>query len=349
MTNVLLKNHELPPFRQITPDQVQPAIARIIAENRQQINELLSARDTPSWDGLVTPLDELNDRLNQAWSPVQHMNSVLNSDALRDAYNACLPLLSEYSTELGQSPQLYQAFKALADSDEYTKLNQAQRKHIDNTLRDFHLAGVALPDAKKQRYAQIKKRLSELSSKFSENVLDATQAWTKHIEDAAQLEGVPESALAAMRQAAQAKGKAGYLITLEFPSYFPLVTYCENTALREEVYRAYVTRASDVGPNAGSWDNSALIDETLALRHELAELLGFDNYAAYSLATKMAESPQQVMDFLLDLAQRVTPLAKKEYAALQDFAQTEFGVEKLNPWDVAFYSEKLRQDRKSVV
>ncbi|MCB1661401.1 MAG: oligopeptidase A [Pseudomonadales bacterium] len=343
MTNVLLLNHDLPPFQQITPDQVQPAIAQIIAENRQQINELLDTLGSPSWNNLVMPLDELNDRLNQAWSPVQHMNSVVNSSQLRDAYNACLPLLSEYSTELGQSPELYQAFKALANSEEYAKLSQAQRKHIDNTLRDFHLAGVDLPKAKKQRYAEIKKRLSELSSKFSENVLDATQAWSKLIEDAAELAGVPESALAAMQQAAKAKGKSGYLITLEFPSYFPLITYGENAALREEVYRAYVTRASDVGPNAGTWDNSALIDETLALRHELAELLGFENYVAYSLATKMAESPQQVMTFLTDLAQRVTPLAKKEYAALQEYANTAFGVAQLNPWDVGFYSEKLRQ------
>lgn len=348
MSNPLLQHHELPPFSQITPDLVQPAIEQIIAENRAQINALTAAPGLPDWKSLVMALDELNDRLNQAWSPVQHMNSVVNSDQLRDAYNACLPLLSEYSTELGQSPELFNAFRELADSEGYRALEQAQRKHIDNTLRDFRLAGVALPEAEKQRYAEIKKRLSELSSKFSENVLDATQAWTKLIDDEQELAGMPESALAALRQAAQAKGKSGYLITLEFPCYFPLMTYCENAALREEVHKAYVTRASDQGPDAGKWDNSPLIDETLALRHELAGLLGFDNYAAYSLATKMAELPAEVMSFLRDLAARVTPIAKREYQALQQFAQSEFGVEQLNSWDVGFYSEKLRQHRYAI-
>ena len=345
MTNILLQPNELPPFSDITPDQVEPAITQIIAENREQINALLEKLEVPGWSSLVEPLDELNDRLNQAWSPVQHMNAVVNSDKLRAAYNACLPLLSEYATELGQSAGLYRAFKALAESPEYESLDQAGRKHIDNTLRDFRLAGVALEEQSKRRYAQIKKRLSDLGSKFAENVLDATQAWSKLIAHADELTGVPESALASMRQAAQAKGREGYLITLEFPSYFPLITYCENAQLREEVYRAYVTRASECGPNATVFDNSALIEETLALRHELAQLLGFDNYAAYSLATKMAESPQQVMAFLEDLANRVKPIADQEFTALQAFTAQTFGVDTLNPWDVAFYSERLRQHR----
>lgn len=348
MTNPLLQTSVLPPFTQISPEQVLPAIEQIIAENRCQIEGLLNQTDRPDWDAIVMPLDEINDRLNKAWSPVSHMNAVVNSDELRDAYNACLPLLSEYSTELGQSTGLQNAFQAIADSDTFVGLSAEQKKHIANTLRDFRLAGVALPDEQKQRYAEIKKRLSELGSKFSENVLDATQAWTKLVTDVADLSGVPDTALAAMKQAAEAKGEAGYLITLEFPSYFPIVTYCENAALREEVYQAFVTRASDQGPYAGKWDNTDLIDETLALRHELAQLLGFDNYAGYSLATKMATEPSQVIEFLEDLAKRTRPVAQKEFSELQAYAQAEFGIDQLNAWDVGFYAEKLRQHRFAI-
>jgi len=348
MTNILLQPTPLPVFSQITAAQVEPAIKQIIAENKEQINALLDNLAEPTWESLVEPLDELNDRLDQAWSPVQHLNAVRNSESLRTAYNACLPALSEYSTALGQSEKLFQAFQSLAESPGYQRLNQAERKHIDNTLRDFHLAGVSLAAAEKERYAAIKRRLSDLGSQFAENVLDATQAWSRLIDDVTLLRGVPESALAAMRQSAEAKGQKGYLLTLEFPSFFPVLTYADNAALREEVYRAYITRASECGPYGGRYDNSALLEETLALRHELAELLGFANYAEYSLATKMAESPQQVMAFLNDLIQRVKPLAAAEFAELETYATQQFGVAQLNPWDVAYYSEKLRQQRFAV-
>lgn len=348
MNNLLTQSNELPLFSRITADMVQPAIEKIIDDNRDQIKGLLEGNQKPSWDSLVAPLDDLNDRLSKAWSPVSHMKSVVNSDELRDAYNACLPMLSDYSTELGQSAELCQAFKEFAASEAYTMLSVAQRKQIDNSLRDFHLAGVDLPTAEKQRYAEIQKRLSELSSKFSENVLDATQAWTKLIESENDISGLPDSALASMQQAAEAKGQNGYLITLEMPSYIPVMTYCENVALRQEMQHAYTSRASDCGPNAGTWDNSSLIDETLALRHELAVLLGFENYAAYSLATKMAETPEQVIQFLDDLAAKVKPLAAKEYAELEAFAHEQFNVAQLHPWDIAFYSEKLRQHRFAI-
>lgn len=348
MSNPLLQPAELPPFLSIKPEHVQPAIEQLLADNREQIQALLAAPGEKSWTTLVEPLEALEDRLNQAWSPVSHMNSVVNSDALRDAYNACLPLLSEYSTELGQSAELYQAYQAIANSEPYATLSQAQQKSIQNALRDFRLAGVALPADKKQRYGEIKKRLSKLTSTFAENVLDATQGWTKLIHHAGELAGVPESSLAAMAQAAEAKGLEGYLVTLEFPSYFPVVTYCENAALREEVYEAFVTRASDQGPSAGEWDNSELIDEILALRHELATLLGFEHYAAYSLATKMADTPEQVMQFLLDLAEKSHSRAVQEFAELQAYAQEQFGVTELNPWDVGYYSEKLRQHRYAI-
>ncbi|MEH6358048.1 MAG: oligopeptidase A [Pseudomonadales bacterium] len=348
MTNPLLQSAELPTFSAIKPEHIQPAIEQLLQRNRDQIHAVLASGNELTWDALVMPLEALDDQLSQSWSPVSHMNSVVNNDALREAYNACLPLLSEYSTEMGQSPELYSAYQAIADSESYAQLDQAQQKSIDNTLRDFRLAGVALSDDKKQRYGDIKKRLSELTSKFSENVLDATQAWTKLVDNADELTGVPESSLAAMAQAAEAKDQQGYLVTLEFPSYFPIVTYCENAALREEVYEAFVTRASDQGPNAGEWDNSDLIDEILALRHELARLLDFDNYAAYSLATKMAETPRQVTQFLQDLADKSRPQALQEFAELQAYAKESFDVAALQPWDVGFYSEKLRQHRYAI-
>ncbi|WP_291736067.1 M3 family metallopeptidase [Leisingera sp. F5] len=283
MSNPLLQPAELPAFSAIKPEHVQPAIEQLLVENRQQIQQLLADVETPDWEQFIAPIEALDDRLSQAWSPVSHMNSVVNSDDLREAYNACLPLLSEYGTEMGQSPELYQAYQAIADSDQFAALDQAQQKSIENALRDFRLAGVALSADKKQRYGEIKKRLSELTSKFAENVLDATQGWTKLVESAEDLAGVPESSLAAMAQAATANDQQGYLITLEFPSYFPVVTYCENASLREEVYEAFVTRASDQGPNAGEWDNSGLIDEILALRHELALLLALRHKLALHL------------------------------------------------------------------
>jgi len=348
MSNPLLQSVELPSFSAIKPEHVQPAIEQMLAENRQQIKQLLADVEEPGWNSLIEPIEALDDRLNQAWSPVSHMNSVVNSDALREAYNACLPLLSEYGTEMGQSPELYQAYQVIADSANFAELNQAQQKSIENALRDFRLAGVALTTDKKQRYGDIKKRLSELTSKFAENVLDATQGWTKLISHAEELAGVPESSLAAMAQAAEAKEQKGYLLTLEFPSYFPIVTYCENAALREVVYEAFVTRASEQGPNAGEWDNSPLIGEILALRHELAVLLGFENYAGYSLATKMADKPEQVMLFLQDLADKARPQAQQEFAELQAYARDNFGVSELNPWDVGYYGEKLRQHRYAI-
>jgi len=348
MSNPLLQPAELPAFSAIKPEHVQPAIEQFLVENRQQIQQLLADVETPDWEQFIAPIEALDDRLSQAWSPVSHMNSVVNSDALREAYNACLPLLSEYSTEMGQSPELYQAYQTIADSDQFAALGQAQQKSIENALRDFRLAGVALADDKKQRYGEIKKRLSELTSKFAENVLDATQGWTKLIASVEDLAGVPESSLAAMAQAAKANDQEGYLITLEFPSYFPVVTYCENASLREEVYEAFVTRASDQGPNAGEWDNSGLIDEILALRHELALLLGFENYAEYSLATKMADKPEQVIQFLQDLADKARPQAQQEFAELQAFAKESDNVDSLNPWDVGFYGEKLRQHRYAI-
>ena len=348
MNNPLLKSNELPPFSHILPEHVRPAIESIVADNEQAIAALLASGKGKDWTSLQEPLDALDDRLSQAWSPVGHMNAVVNSEDLRAVYNDCLPLLSEYSTRIGQNRQLFDAYQALADSAEFGQLDSAQQKVINDTLRDFRLAGVALDEDKKARYGEIKKQLSELSSKYSDNVLDATMAWTKLVTDESQLSGLPESALAGAKQLATAREQDGWLLNLDFPSYFPVMTYCDNRDLRKEVYTAYATRASDQGPNAGEFDNSNNITEILRYRQELAELLGFANYAEYSLARKMAESPEKVVTFLQDLVQRSKPQAEKELAELKAFARDEFGVTELEAWDIGYYGEKLRQQRYTI-
>ncbi|KAE9531030.1 oligopeptidase A [Testudinibacter aquarius] len=342
MTNPLLNQSGLPHFSQIQPQHVVPAIEQLIAQSRQTVENVLQQPHF-NWDNLVQPLSEAGDRLGRAWSPVSHLNSVKNSPELREAYQACLPLLSEYSTWLGQHQGLFAAYSQLKNSAEFATLSIAQQKAINDTLRDFELSGIALTPEQQQRYGEIMARLSELSSEFSNNVLDATMGWDKLITDVTELQGLPESALQAAQESAQSKELDGYLFTLEFPSYLPVMTYCENRTLREEMYRAFNTRASDQGPNAGTWDNSALIDEMLQLRFELAQLLGFATYADYSLATKMAESPQQVLDFLQNLASRAKPQGEKELAELQTYTAKEFGISELEPWDITFYSEKQKQ------
>ena len=348
MSNPLLQDHLLPPFSKIKPEQVEPAVDQLLAECRAVVETVLDGNDAPDWNNLVVPLEQSHDRLAKAWSPVSHMNAVVNSDELRDAYNACLPKLSQFWTEMGQHQGLFEAYDKLANSEAYSQLDEAQRKVIDNTLRDFRLSGIALGAADKQRYGELQQKLSELTTKFSENVMDATDGWSKLISDEAELAGLPQSALASARQLAEAKGEAGWLVTLDFPSYYAVITYADNRELRRELYEAYATRASDQGPDAGKWDNSDLMTEILTLRAELAQLLGFENYAAYSLATKMAETPEQVVSFLNDLAGMSRPQAEKEYQALQDFALEEFSEPELESWDISYYSEKLKQARYAI-
>lgn len=348
MSNPLLQNNLLPPFSTLQPDQIEPAIDQLLADNRQQLETILNNLTAPSWENLIAPLEALNDRLSQAWSPVSHMNAVVNSDALRDAYNACLPKLSQYWTEMGQHQPLYEAFKALRESDVYPVLNEAQQKVINNALRDFTLSGIALEDKEQQRYAELQQRLSELTTKFSENLMDATDGWSKLLTDEAELAGLPEMAIAAAKQQAEAKDQQGWMITLDFPSYFPVITYADNRELRREVYEAFATRASDQGPHAGKWDNSPLMTEILELRSELAQLLGFANYAEYSLATKMAENTSQVIHFLEDLASKSLPVARQELEELTEFAQQQQGLDKLEAWDISYYGEKLKQDRYAI-
>ncbi|MDU8924365.1 oligopeptidase A [Pasteurellaceae bacterium LIM206] len=342
MSNPLLENNLLPPFSRIEPQHVQPAIEQLIRECRDTTENLLKQSHF-TWENFCQPLSDVNDRLSRAWSPVSHLNSVKNSAELREAYQACLPLLSEYGTWVGQHQGLYNAYVQLKNSAEFADYSVAQKKAIENGLRDFELSGISLPSEQQKRYGEIVARLSELSSQFSNNVLDATMGWDKVIEDESQLQGLPDSALQAAKASAQSKGLKGYRFTLEFPSYLPVLTYCENRELREEMYRAFVTRASDQGPNAGKWDNSGVMEEILTLRVELAELLGFEHYTDLSLATKMAENPQQVLDFLDNLAARSKPQGKRELAELQEFCKTQFNLTALEPWDITFYSEKQKQ------
>ncbi|QFT08448.1 oligopeptidase A [Vibrio sp. THAF190c] len=343
MSNPLLTFTDLPPFSQITPAHVKPAVEQVIEECRNKIEQVLEGNTSPSWDNLVAPIEEVDDRLSRIWSPVSHMNSVVNSDELREAYESCLPLLSEYGTWVGQHKGLFEAYKAIKASDEFASLSQAQKKTITDALRDFELSGIGLPADEQHRYGEISKRMSELGSQFSNNVLDATMGWSKQITDVAELAGMPESALAAAKAAAEAKEQEGYLLTLDIPSYLPVMTYCDNQALRQELYEAYVTRASDRGPNAGTWDNSEIITEQLKLRHEIARMLGFGTYSEKSLATKMAETPDQVLGFLNDLAVKAKPQGEREVEELRQFAEKEFGVSELELWDIAYYSEKQKQ------
>lgn len=348
MNNPLLTMDSLPPFSQIQPDQVQPAVTQAIADCKQKISDVLAQRDPHTWDSLIAPLEEVNDRLARIWSPVSHLNSVLNSEALRAAHDACLPLLSEFQTYVGQHEGLYQAYRELAESDDFPLLSGAQRKEIQNTLRDFRLSGIGLPAEAQQRYGEIQARLSELASRFSNNVLDATQGWHKLVTDEAELAGLPQSAQAAARQLAELKDKEGWLFTLDIPSYLPVMMYADSRALRAELYEAFTTRASDQGPNAGKWDNSAIMTELLALRRELAQLLGFANYAELSLATKMADKPEQVVNFLTDLAAKSLPQGKAELEEIRAFAAEQHGQSELAAWDLAYYAEKLKQHKFSI-
>ncbi|KOO02985.1 oligopeptidase A [Vibrio nereis] len=343
MSNPLLTFTDLPPFSQIKPEHVKPAVEQAIADCRAKIEQVLKDNAAPSWENVIAPIEEVDDRLSRIWSPVSHMNSVVNSDELREAYESCLPMLSEYGTWVGQHKGLFEAYKAIKADESYEELTQAQKKTITDALRDFELSGIALPADQQHRYGEISKRMSELGSKFSNNVLDATMGWTKHVTDEKELTGMPDSALSAAKAAAEAKELDGYLLTLDIPSYLPVMTYCDNQELRKELYEAYVTRASDRGPNAGKWDNSDIINEQLKLRHEIARMLGFNTFSEKSLATKMAENPSQVLGFLNNLASKAKPQGEREVEELRQFAKSECGVEELNLWDIAYYSEKQKQ------
>ncbi len=343
MTNPLLETTELPRFSAISPEHVEPAINQLLADARQTIADCLKTGGAYTWQNLIEPIEAAEDRLNKAWSPVSHMNSVVNSEAMRNAYNACLSKLSDYATETGQNRALYEAYQAIKDSSDFASLDRAQQRIINNALRDFHLSGVDLSADKQARYKDISQQLSKLASQYEEHLLDATNAWHKQITHIDDLAGLPESALAQAKQAAESEGKEGWLINLQFPSYLAIMTYADNRELRREHYEAFCTRASDRGPHAGQWDNSDIMEQILALRHEKAQLLGFNNYADYSLATKMAKSSDDVVKFLEDLADKSWRQARRDLVELKDYAAREHGLHDLQAWDIGYYSEKMRQ------
>ncbi len=338
MTNPLLTPFELPPFPAIRPADVEPAIRESLARNRAALQDLLKEAH-PTWDSVVAPLEAMQHRLARTWSPVGHLNGVMNNDELRAAYNACLPLLTAWHTELGQNERLYAAYEAVL-KNEGTTLSAAQRKLIENALRDFRLAGVALPSEKKARFKAVMEQLTSLHAKFDENVLDATNAWSRLISEEGELAGLPAPIVARAKSAAEEKQKAGWLFSLDAPNYLAVMTHAEHEPLRREFYEAWSTRASDQGPNAGQWDNTALIEQILGLRFELANLVGFASYAEYSLATKMAKSVSEVSDFLQQLATVAKPAAQREFDELPKLAGRS-----LNAWDVAFYAERLKRQR----
>ena len=336
-----------PAFKSISYKAIEPELDRLLAKARQQATDLCDNAPT-TWSGFMQPSEELHDEISRFWSPISHLNSVLNSDELREIYTACLPKLSELYTELGQNSALYEKTQALKETDEYASLSKAQKKAIENSLRDFRLSGVALPEAKKKRFMEISLKLSELQNKFSENVLDTTNAWEKLVTEASLLDGVPPHAIEAARERAEKADKKGWLLNLEFPTYYAISTFASNRELREEVYRAFSTRASDQGPHDKALNNDDLIAEILALRVEKAELLDFDSFAELSMAKKMVESPQQVFDFLYDLAERALPQAQNEFKELEIFAKQRDGIDKLNAWDVGYYSDKLKQKEYAI-
>lgn len=347
-SNPLLQTHKLPPFNAIKPEHILPGIKAIIADNETALADQLRNLTEVSWQTLVEPLENREDRLSQAWAPISHLNAVMNNEPLREAYTGALAELSSYYTRKSQNEALYRAYLQLSESEDFKGLSQPQRQTIHHALRDFRLAGVALPAAQKQRYGDIEARLSELSNQFSNNVLDATQGWSKHLTDLADLRGMPQSAVDAAAQAARVWDLDGYLLTLDGPVYLTVMTQAESEDLRKEFYTAFASRASDQGPTAGRWDNSPLIEEILTLRQEQASLLGFASYAELSLAPKMAADTTEVVSFLEQLASRSRPRALEELAELTDWAAGNYGKTALQPWDIGFYAEKLKEQRYTI-
>lgn len=348
MTNPLLQQHVLPIFSEIKPEFVEPALNQALDQAKLFVDDLLLKIEKPTWQSLAVPMEEMEASIDKIWSPVSHLNSVMNSEELRVAYNACLPKLSEFGTELGQNEHLYNAYKTLADSDAYDDLDLAQKKVIDNALRDFRLSGVELSQQDRDRFKKVSQSLTELTAKFEENLLDATHAWKKHITDEDLLAGLPESAKSMAAQFAKREELDGWLFTLDFPLYMPVMSYADDRDFREEMYTAFATKASDQGPYAGKWDNTQVMEDILKARHELAELIGFNNHAEKSLATKMAQSPEQVLGFLNNLAEKSKSIAGKEFEELTIFAEETAGITELQTWDVTYFAEKLREQRYSI-
>ena len=339
--NPLLAEEPLPPFPRIRPEHVEPAVREVLSRARERIGEI-KARANPSFATIVEPLEELQHRVSRTWSPVSHLNAVLNSEPLRSAYNSCLPLLSAYQTDLAQSEPLYRAYRAIEEHESAT-LDPVQRRVLEHALRDFRLAGVGLGTADKQRFKDVMLELTALQAKFEENVLDATNGWSHRVTDAALLRGLNETLIEQARRRAHEQRLEGWVLTLDQPTYVAVVTDAQAEVLRRAFYEAWTTRASDQGPTAGKWDNAGVMEQILRQRYQAARILGFGNYAEYALATRMAHSVEEVMRFLEELARAARPAAAREFEELEDFAGR-----RLEAWDVGFYAERLQRERYAV-
>ena len=343
--NPLLDFSGLPRFDAVQPEHVTPAIRQLLDENRALIDGLIAPATAATWDSFVQPMLDAGERLSRAWGIVSHLHSVNDVPPWREAYNAMLPEVSSFYADLGQNLVLFAKFRSLAAGDEFPTLSAARRRVIENELRDFRLSGAELPEDRKPRFKEIQEELSALGAKFSENLLDATNAHAEWIESEADLAGLPDDAKAAAKAAAEKDGKQGWKFTLHAPSYIPVLQYCDNRELRARMYRASATRASEFGSE--KLDNGPLIDRLLALRHEEAQMLGYANFAEVSLAAKMADTPAQVARFQRDMATKARPFAERDVAELRDFARQELGMDALESWDLAWASEKLKQQRYS--
>ncbi len=342
MSNPLLHFAGLPKFNEIKPGHVSPALDSLLSESKQIIEMLASTNDEPTWNNFALILENLDEKISRAWSQVGHMNSVVNSPELREAYNENLAKLTDFYSDLAQNEHLYAKYRAIKNSAGFAELSHAQQKIINNEVRDFKLGGAELPADKKVRFKAINEELSKLAAKFEENVLDTTNEYALYIENVAELTGIPDDVLQTAKDAAKSDKRAGYKFTLHFPSYIPVLQYAENRTLRETLYRAYATRASEFGKP--EFDNTPIINQLLKLRQEAAQLLDFNNFAELSLATKMADSPAQVIEFLQTLANRAKPYAAQDMRELEAYA-SKLGVVDMQAWDVSFVSEKLREDK----
>jgi len=342
--NPLLADAELPAFSAIAPEHVNPAIDEVLAGFRAEVDRLTADPSARDFASLLAPLERWEEKLGRSFSPVSHLHGVKDSPELREAYSAALEKLTEHGTELGQNRELYEAVKALHESAEFANLDRAQRTVVEDSLRGFRLSGVALEEPARSRFKAIQNELSKIETEFEEAVLDATDAWTRPVADE-ELSGLPDSTRAMLRTMAQEKGVEGHLATLKGPVVQAILTFADTRALREQLYTAYNTRASEQGPHAGQYDNSARIEKILALRHEAAQLLGFESKAHLSLADKMAGTPERVLGFLRELAAKAKPVAQRELEELRAFAAAELGIAELQPWDVGYASEKLRERR----
>ncbi len=347
MTNPLLEFTGLPRFNEIKPNHISPAITQLLDECRSTVSQIRESELIPTWENFVQPVVDITERLSRAWGQVSHLNAVMNNPELRDIYNVNLPLVTQFYAELSQDQQLFKKYKQLQQSDEFKQLNPTRKRIIENEIRDFRLGGAELSTEEKKRFLEIQEKLSALSSKFSDNLLDATNSFTLLIENEEDLSGIPEDVLQTAQEQAKQDGQVGWKFTLHMPAYLPIMQYADNRNLREKMYRAYATRASefDTKENNTSWDNMPLINDILKLRMEVAKILGFNNYAEVSLATKMASTPKQVLDFLSELASKARPYAERDLTAIRDFAREQLSIDQLESWDMAYVSEKLREEQ----